>query len=53
MPERDGSKEVCFKLWLQGKSTKEIIRRTTAQKRSIQGWVKDWERGRKKKWDVS
>ena len=52
MPQGDGSKEECFRLWKAGKSTREIKRSTTAKYESIKMWVREWERGSHRTWDV-
>lgn len=52
MPQGDGSKEECFRLWKAGKSIREIKRSTTAKYESIKMWVREWERGSHGTWDV-
>ena len=53
MPQGDKSKEECFRLWMQGKSIREIKRATTAKHESIKTWVREWERGVHETWHVN
>jgi hypothetical protein len=53
MPQGDKSNEECFRLWMQGKSIREIKRATTAKYESIKTWVREWERGVHKTWHVN
>jgi len=52
MPQRDNSKRECFRLWKDGRSISEIQRATTATHESIRAWVREWERGLHRTWDV-
>ena len=50
MPWGDGSKERSFQLWLKGLSVTEIVKRVSAERSTVRNWVRDWERGKQRKW---
>jgi len=57
MPKGDNSKVLAFRRWLEGKSLKQIEREcatlgTDPEKGSVKLWIREWERGRQRKWDV-
>lgn len=52
MPQGDKSKQAYFLLWKEGKSMREITRSTTAKHDSVKAWVREWERGSQREWDV-
>ncbi|MBI4572669.1 MAG: hypothetical protein HY713_05215 [candidate division NC10 bacterium] len=52
MAVRDGSKQPVFQMWLQGKPIREIEKRSSAKPESIRTWIREWERGHQKKWDI-
>jgi hypothetical protein len=55
MARGDQTKKPAFELWLKGTPLKDIqdaiAETSTTERGSIRGWVKDWERGRHRKWD--
>ena len=58
MAKRDGTKRPAFDMWKDGKSAKEIEKglkkedpKRTTKRESIEGWIKDWERGKQGSWD--
>ncbi len=50
MAQGDKTKEVAFKLWLEGKPVAQIQEQiqqvSTMLKSNVKGWVVDWERGK-------
>ena len=52
MPLGDGSERRCFEMWRQGMTISEINRKTTAKPESVKKWVRTWERGAQRQWDV-
>jgi len=52
MPNRDASKIQCFKLWKDGATLQKIQSQVTATPTSVRDWVREWERGKTRTWDV-
>ena len=58
MAKGDGTKRPVFDMWKDGKSVEEIekglkkeIPEHTTKRGSLEGWIKDWERGKQGSWD--
>lgn len=52
MPQGDGSEQKCFEMWKQNFPLKKMIRESTAKRETVRQWVRAWERGLHKRWDV-
>jgi len=54
MPTGERTKELSFRLWLEGKSVAEIQqqmgRDSVTLRISVSEWIIEWERGRQAKW---
>jgi hypothetical protein len=54
MPTGERTKELSFRLWVEGKSVAEIQqqigRDSVTLRSSVSEWIIEWERGRQAKW---
>jgi hypothetical protein len=56
MPTGDGTKQIAFRRWLEGKSLAEIQReicsKTDTLRSSVRMWIIEWERAKQGKYDA-